>query len=139
MLGLEALEARLPLAGDVTVSFNNGTTTITGDAANNSIAVAMFRGRMVVVPYQTEGNGPTTLWHRGEVVPFVAFNPGQALAIDIRGGNDIASLQWNVFTRRTRFAGGTGRDTVRFNRADHPVNFFAGFEVFEQLVVRVGG
>jgi hypothetical protein len=91
-LALEALEERLPLAGNVTIAFNDGTLTITGDAADNSIAVGMLWGRLVVVPYQSEVNGPTTLWYRGEAVPFVAFDPGHALTIDMRGGSDIVHL-----------------------------------------------
>ncbi len=89
-LGIESLEPRLPLAGDVTVAFNNGTLTITGDAQGNQIWVAQRGDKTVVSPSPWEMNGATRLRFGAAVgMPRVQFGGVHTVVVALQGGNDV--------------------------------------------------
>lgn len=89
-LGIESLEQRLPLAGDVTVAFKDGTLTITGDAQGNQVWVAQRGDKTVVAPSPWEMNGATRLRFGAAVgLSRVEFGGVQAVVVELRGGNDV--------------------------------------------------
>lgn len=92
-LGIERLEQRLSLAGDVTVAFTDGTLTITGDVQGNQIWVTQ-RGNMTVVsPSPWEMNGATRIRFGASVgLPRVQFAGVRAVVVDLRGGNDAVVM-----------------------------------------------
>jgi hypothetical protein len=53
----EPLERRLLLAGDVNVTFNRGTLNVTGDGANNQIAIEYVAPNT----FRVTGDGDTTV------------------------------------------------------------------------------
>lgn len=88
-LGIERLEPRLPLAGDVTVALTDGTLTIMGDVQGNQIWVTQRGDMTVVSPSPWEMNGATRIRFGASVgMPRVQFAGVHAVVVDLRGGND---------------------------------------------------
>lgn len=133
-MGIESLEQRLPLAGDVTLGFDNGTLTITGDAQGNQILVSEYRNQIMVSPSPLEMNGHTRL-RVGTVVglPHALFGRVQNIVVDLRGGNDVLTMRGSEtkpldFLALTVNLGG-GNNTLTAQ----------GINLAQSAIVRAGG
>ena len=93
----ERLEVRTLLDGNVTAVVANGTLTIDGDAADNTVEVAIESGDVVV-----RGLDGTTV--NGSEDPFVAFSDTETITTDLRvnlgRGNDVAAVSDGVVVGR---------------------------------------
>ena len=110
----EELESRLPLAGNVTYSTNQGIATLTGDALHNNIRFeqsANFAGF-----YQLSGlndattNQPTTINGVNNPI-FIPIAQAQSLTINLGDGNNRVLVKGVTLLNLTITAG-TGNDRI---------------------------
>jgi hypothetical protein len=125
-LRFDALESRLLLAGDVTVTVDGEDLLITGDAAANAVVV---RGTETPGQYVVSRSDRTTTINGG-TAPFTASNISN-LVIDLGQGNDVLNLlDANISGRVSIDMGANGGRDV-FNAA------YA--EIGETLDISTGG
>lgn len=108
-LWIEGLEVRSLLAGNVLASFSNGTLTLTGDNAANTVAVTVSDGDVVV-----RGLDGTTV--NGGATDFVAVADSSsitgALNISMADGNDTVAVGAVTIGTDLSFDGGAGDDAL---------------------------
>lgn len=111
-LGMESLEKRQLMAGDVQVGIVGNELVLRGDWQGNSVVVSEIGERFVRV----QGFNNTTL--NGKNQAFYAYNPSDTLKAFLNGGNDELLLATDAAAQtRTDFAKvtidmGRGKDTV---------------------------
>ncbi len=85
-LGVEALEDRRLLAGNITATFFGGNLVIRGDALDNSLTVSQTAPTTVSVLGKTNAGTATTV--NGLAGPVVFNGVLNSIDIDTKGGND---------------------------------------------------
>jgi hypothetical protein len=108
--GMQALEHRCMMAGDVAASLNlDGVLTITGDNASNQIRVAEVDGRVELTGQSTTINGSSSTFSR-------SANFVHTIIIDMNGGHDKVAVNNlnldNLSYSDLRIWTDAGRDTV---------------------------
>lgn len=84
-MGLQQLEDRRLMAGDVAVYLDSGDLKIIGDAGHNRVDITTINGQIRVTGTQYLGN--TTI--NGQNIPFlINANLVDDLIVDMNGGND---------------------------------------------------
>jgi hypothetical protein len=94
-LGLEALESRTLLAGNVTASVINGTLTVLGDDANNAVQISTVYDPVYGDGFQVTGldkDGPTTVNGNSDDGFFGVTN----VYVDLKGGDDDLGVSNNL-------------------------------------------
>lgn len=142
-LGLQPLEPRLPMAGDVSVAFRAGVLTITGDNQANDIWVGRMDGDVVVAPNPLGLGERTRLVHvrGGNVqsdngqIEAITFQGVHTLNVDLRGGDDKLSISsWPDAPRTLAFRNLTANLGSGNNRLD-----VSDIAVQRNLTVRAAG
>lgn len=105
-LGLESLESRLLLAGDVAVNVSGDNITIIGDNEGNDIAVFAAGGEIVVAGFATSVEGQD-VFGTG-----VAFDDLNNLTIILLGGNDGAAVRGLAASGNVLISTASGSDEV---------------------------
>jgi hypothetical protein len=84
-LALEVFETRTLLAGNVFVAVDDGSLVVTGDSADNGVAIQQTNtGRYVVTGFDL--GGTTTV--NGGTAPVVMTDVTKDILVDLRDGND---------------------------------------------------
>ena len=108
-VSVEALERRTLLTGNVTAAFSHGDLILRGDDADNTVSIVHEGGNLLV-----RGSNGTTI--NGSSSDFVAIVGGNQIAddlrIDLRGGNDILSVQGVEVRDDLRIWSGDGSDNI---------------------------
>jgi hypothetical protein len=115
-LGLEPLENRQLLAGDVQVFFEaiTGDLLIQGDSSPNAVDVrgTGVPGEVLITPLEDQATGqPTTV--NGSSSPLVLSGVNAGVSAAMREGNDEFYLRDYAFNSDGRFFGDAGADTIR--------------------------
>lgn len=124
-LGVQSLESRGMLAGDVALAIGAGNVTLTGDASGNEITITSLGGGT----YEIAGQGGTTI--NGGVTP-LQFDSSQLiynLTLNLKGGDDIVTID-----------GGTGDSlpgllSVGGGDGDNEINIVGGLSITGKLAV----
>ncbi len=106
----EELESRLPLAGNITTSYNAGTLFIQGDASPNSLRVEStgFPGQILITGLN---DGQTNTATSIDGFPFSTWLNVSNIQIALGGGNDQVLVQ-NVTLNSLIIAGEAGDDLI---------------------------
>lgn len=110
-LRFEALEQRLPLAGNVTAQVSGGTLLLFGDGLDNSVSITEGANaqQYLITGVPTEIGGATTI--NGQPA-FVANGVRFSTIVNLRGGNDTLSIADLVVNNDLNITMDTGDDTV---------------------------
>lgn len=116
-LGLQELEPRLALAGDVNVSFRGGTVTLQGDNQANNIWIYQDAGNTVIMPPPFEIGGATRIRFGGAILGAPLVIEGvHTINADMRGGDDVLMIDGDVADplslRAVSVNGGSGLNTL---------------------------
>ncbi|MDX1961779.1 MAG: hypothetical protein SFX18_01420 [Pirellulales bacterium] len=108
----ESLEHRLPLAGNITASFDNGVLTLAGDDLANAVEVGLAAPGQVFVQGvgDLQQNQPTAI--NGVANGTQVFTGVDKLYVYLRGGDDELRVN-NIALSVLHVEGGTGSDNVR--------------------------
>jgi large repetitive protein len=114
-LRFESLERRLLLAGDVNVSLSRGTLSVTGDGADNQIAIEY------VAPNHYRVTGSDTTLKGG--TDSIEVGNVNSIRVNMREGNNRVEIRGTVgqsfmVTRDLRIQSGRGDDVIVVERAD---------------------
>lgn len=114
-LGVESLEGRAFMAGDVAVSVEIGDLVITGDARSNGVQVAQIDATTFLVT-GTDNRGGTTV--NGAVGDQVFANVTGDIRVNLKGGDDVFRIGGESDASRMALpgslsiGGGDGHDTI---------------------------
>lgn len=114
-LGVESLEGRAVMAGDVAVSVEIGDLVITGDANGNGVQVAQINATTFSV-MGTDNGGRTTVNGAGAAQVFA--NVTGNIRVNLKGGDDVFRIGGEsdasrmVLPGSLSIGGGAGHDTV---------------------------
>jgi len=101
-LGVEGLERRAMLAGNIHAEVNGGVLQITGDDSGNGVSVEQLgEGKYFVSGFSVNGGNTTT---NGNANGHVFSGAKSGINVDLNGGPDIFIVSNSAF-RRTQLAG----------------------------------
>lgn len=111
-LGLESLEAKAMLAGDVSAVVVDGDLTITGDEFNNHVAIAAgaAAGEFVITGLADDGGGATTV--NGASDALVVSGVTGDVTIEMGDGDDTVQVASGDFAANLTVNTGAGADVV---------------------------
>jgi hypothetical protein len=140
---IEILEMRVAPAGLVTATFAGGVLTLTGDTANNEIAISIV-GQDT---YSIAGADGTTIALNGAAAVANVTLAGVlgSIKAEFGLGNDVLSLNVITTTGAVSFEGGGGNDTLNISNSiiGGPLTFLGGgdADTFDASsgIFRVGG
>ncbi len=108
--GLEPLEPRLLLSGDLSVAVSGTTLKITGDAQDNQIVIDGSSGDLVL-------SGQDGELFDGQTGPLTFAQPIQSIVIKLtKGGDNAITVQDATLAKKVTLKSGNGGDTVLLNR-----------------------
>lgn len=116
-LGMEQLESRWMLAGDVTVRVVSGHVFVAGDDAANEILIT---AGPTTNSLNIQGLGTTTVTKDGVVAPgagLVIENVRGTVYLSLGGGDDALEVTGASFSRSLSIEAGAGNDTVQIGPA----------------------
>ena len=109
-LGMESLESRTLLAGDVAVAIVDGDVFVRGDEAANHLVMATDDAGALVIDGRALAGSPTTI--NGQPGPFVVNNFENSIQIRMLAGNDVVQIPQGNFAEHVFVGTGRGADRV---------------------------
>src|SRR4051812_4522706 len=107
-LGVEGLERRSMLAGNIHAEVNGGVLVITGDDLGNGVSVQQLgEGKYFVSGFSVNGGNTTT---NGNADGHVFSGAKSGINVDLNGGPDLFIVSNSAFRRAqlaSQFSGGT--------------------------------
>ena len=109
-LGMESLESRTMLAGDVTVAIVDGDVFVRGDAAANHVVMATDDAGALVIDGRALDGAPTTI--NGQEGPFIVDGFHNSIHARMWGGNDVVRIPQGDFAENVFVGTGRGADRI---------------------------
>jgi hypothetical protein len=134
----EALEQRLPLAGNVTAQVSGGTLLLFGDGLDNSVSITGGANaqQYIITGVPSATGAATTI--NGQAA-FVANGVRFSTIVNLRGGNDTLSVADLVVNNDLNITMDTGNDTVLLGAAPDVIGEAVVFPPATPRSLQVGG